>query len=369
MANSNAVYDQMYMQYPAPSPPAPAAGPSLLNEQEFNHLNGFLETFTDDAFQLPGQTKFSAYDFGFFGAPEPQFPQMSTVSHHQQQYMGNGLTTTTDNIGNLDNSSRPNGHPNSSPHNNMPLTPPQPANEPAVIVNPFTGHGLITNPLQMPSEEASLNSLAWGSDPSFGNAGFQADLQPPTVHDLQAKVLAIMVPNSSGNTTANSPVDVKFERLGEDVTGSDTSSNFTTGNAQSPTLSATRTSGVKRPAEDEEDGQIRRSRPRKDSSTEPSSKGKRGGKREQLTEAEKRANHIQSEQKRRNQIKFGFDTLTEMVPDLKGGGYSKSAVLQHAAVYVETLVGGNATLRDLLKGLEEQHDGGSSSTPSGSGKP
>lgn len=221
----------------------------------------------------------------------------------------------------------------------------------------------------MPSNGAVLNSLAWGSDPSFGHSGFHATLQPPTQQDLQRKVLAMMVPNSSGDTAANSPVEIKFER---DIMGSDTGSNFTAGNTQSPTPSAAQTAGVKRRAEDDDDdqqGQPRRSRPRKDSSTEVTPKGKKAGKREHLSEAEKRQNHIQSEQKRRNQIKFGFDTLTELVPELRGGGYSKSAVLQHAAVHVENLVGGNATLRNILKSLEEKRNSGLSSGSDGSGHP
>ena len=231
-----------------------------------------------------------------------------------------------------------------------------------VKINPFDGHGLgRTKTEEAEQEEAALN-LAWGSDPSFRSSGFHAPVQSPTQQDVERQVLAAMIVHpSSENTAANSPAENKYE----DIIGSDAGSNFTTGNAQSPTLSATQPSGIKRRAEDDDNdqqGQARKSRQRKDSSTEPAPKGKRGGKREQLTEAEKRANHIQSEQKRRNQIKTGFDTLTDIVPELKGGGYSKSAVLQHAAVFVQNLVGGNERLREMLRGLEERNANSTTAT-------
>ncbi|KAG0165036.1 hypothetical protein DFQ30_009039 [Apophysomyces sp. BC1015] len=41
---------------------------------------------------------------------------------------------------------------------------------------------------------------------------------------------------------------------------------------------------------------------------------------ELLTEAEKKANHIASEQKRRQNIRMGFDQLIEIVPTLNHGG-------------------------------------------------
>ncbi|KEQ60551.1 uncharacterized protein M437DRAFT_13513, partial [Aureobasidium melanogenum CBS 110374] len=49
--------------------------------------------------------------------------------------------------------------------------------------------------------------------------------------------------------------------------------------------------------------------------------------RKNLTEDQKRSNHIRSEQKRRNIIKQGYEDLNELVPNLKTGGFSKSAVL------------------------------------------
>ncbi|KAK8258517.1 hypothetical protein IWZ00DRAFT_47825 [Phyllosticta capitalensis] len=82
----------------------------------------------------------------------------------------------------------------------------------------------------------------------------------------------------------------------------------------------------------------------------PAKKGKVGQKppRENLTEEQKRSNHILSEQKRRNLIKNGFTELNELVPGLKAGGFSKSAMLMEAAKFLETMILGNQVLRQTL---------------------
>ncbi|KAI1461107.1 hypothetical protein F4805DRAFT_454044 [Annulohypoxylon moriforme] len=69
--------------------------------------------------------------------------------------------------------------------------------------------------------------------------------------------------------------------------------------------------------------------------------------RENLTDSQKRENHIKSEQKRRGAIKEGFDDLSELVPNLKGGGYSKSTMLSIAGEWLEALLKGNEELERL----------------------
>ncbi|KAI0097809.1 hypothetical protein GGR51DRAFT_456598 [Nemania sp. FL0031] len=66
--------------------------------------------------------------------------------------------------------------------------------------------------------------------------------------------------------------------------------------------------------------------------------------RENLTDAQKRENHIKSEQKRRGAIKEGFDDLTFIVPNLANGGHSKSSVLNIAGEWLEALIKGNEQL-------------------------
>ena len=74
--------------------------------------------------------------------------------------------------------------------------------------------------------------------------------------------------------------------------------------------------------------------------------------RENLTEEQKRNNHILSEQKRRNLIRQGFEDLCSLVPGLKGGGFSKSAMLTQAADWLEELLRGNEVLKAQLSELK-----------------
>lgn len=57
-----------------------------------------------------------------------------------------------------------------------------------------------------------------------------------------------------------------------------------------------------------------------------------------LTEQEKKNNHIQSEQKRRQAIREGFDDLAELIPGLKGQGRSEAIVLEGATANIRKLL-------------------------------
>lgn len=70
--------------------------------------------------------------------------------------------------------------------------------------------------------------------------------------------------------------------------------------------------------------------------------------RENLTEDQKRENHIKSEQKRRTLIREGFEDLGELVPGLRGGGFSKSTILVMTADWLEELMQGNEALRQRI---------------------
>lgn len=64
-------------------------------------------------------------------------------------------------------------------------------------------------------------------------------------------------------------------------------------------------------------------------------------KRQKLSEAQRKANHIQSEKRRRAEMKQGYDQLDKLVPSLKSGGLSKAQVLQQTVVFLDALVEGN----------------------------
>jgi hypothetical protein len=111
---------------------------------------------------------------------------------------------------------------------------------------------------------------------------------------------------------------------------------------------------------------VRKSKPiKRDESLSPSGKSsqKRGkaaaaasaaakSTRENLTEEQKRENHIKSEQKRRTLIREGFEDLNQLVPGLRGGGFSKSAVLIMSADWLESLLQGNEELRQRLGAMQ-----------------
>ncbi|KAJ1922327.1 hypothetical protein H4219_000189 [Mycoemilia scoparia] len=83
---------------------------------------------------------------------------------------------------------------------------------------------------------------------------------------------------------------------------------------------------------------------------------KNGEVRELLTEEEKRANHIASEQRRRNQIRQGYDELLELITTLQDPSLrnhpgtsqsqpSKAVILEHAVEFIRNLEEGNQELR------------------------
>ncbi|KAK3321185.1 hypothetical protein B0T19DRAFT_478337 [Cercophora scortea] len=74
--------------------------------------------------------------------------------------------------------------------------------------------------------------------------------------------------------------------------------------------------------------------------------------RENLSEEQKRTNHIRSEQKRRGLIADGYASLTQLVPCLKENNFSKSQMLNSAADYLAKLKEGNQVLEALF--LEAQ---------------
>ncbi|KAG0330894.1 hypothetical protein BG004_001912 [Podila humilis] len=75
---------------------------------------------------------------------------------------------------------------------------------------------------------------------------------------------------------------------------------------------------------------------------------------ELLTEEEKRANHIASEQKRRNTIRNGFKDMTELIPDLKDLNSSKSTILFKAVDFIKHLEHRNRILQEKASRLESR---------------
>ncbi|KAI8337527.1 hypothetical protein BC941DRAFT_375250 [Chlamydoabsidia padenii] len=73
---------------------------------------------------------------------------------------------------------------------------------------------------------------------------------------------------------------------------------------------------------------------------------------ELLSEEQKKANHIASEQKRRANIRIGFDQLVELVPELTECQRSESLILQKSVDYIRQLVETKNDLRDRVRDLQ-----------------
>ncbi|CAH1766106.1 9696_t:CDS:2 [Entrophospora sp. SA101] len=89
-----------------------------------------------------------------------------------------------------------------------------------------------------------------------------------------------------------------------------------------------------------------------DSNTNTAQKSSKKPHKELLTEEEKRANHIASEQKRRNTIRAGFKELTDIIPTLKNVNNSKSTILFKAIGYIKHLERRNRNLKERAGLLE-----------------
>ncbi|KAI7849541.1 hypothetical protein BDC45DRAFT_272125 [Circinella umbellata] len=73
---------------------------------------------------------------------------------------------------------------------------------------------------------------------------------------------------------------------------------------------------------------------------------------ELLTEAEKKANHIASEQKRRQNIRLGFEQLIEVVPSLSQGNRSEALILQKSVEHIRHLISVKNDLKDQVRDLQ-----------------
>lgn len=203
-----------------------------------------------------------------------------------------------------------------------------------------------------------MPDLQWGSDAGF--ASMQRNYVPApnkesveSHHAQQMQVLDCLEPSkSAANTRPGSPSPMQYQVKMED--------------ADAPPRKRRKSKNQKDGSVDDDDDddddsdEKSASRKKKGKGTNgipspPDSNGKRRRSaaqsklpRENLTDEQKRSNHIRSEQKRRTVIKEGFDDLCELVPGLQGGGFSKSTMLTMAAEWLEELLQGNETLTAQL---------------------
>ena len=240
--------------------------------------------------------------------------------------------------------------------------------------------------------------LRWGSDANFYDHCFVAPPNQETVEEVTKTQLGMMEclePQiSAANTQPSSPMMSRPRKTADGQNGKSdprvsNSSKADNGNKHSAQTSAADSKPRKRrkgrlkaepddEAEEEESkyldhkrvslrrngrrqSSIRDSKPKRQSPNFQD-RGKRGRSlsgeqksgRDNLTDEQKRSNHILSEQKRRNLIKQGFADLCELVPELQGGGFSKSAMLTQAAEWLEDLIQDNESIRQRLAAMKQR---------------
>lgn len=220
----------------------------------------------------------------------------------------------------------------------------------------------------VPSEQrsAKVRTLHWGSDISFMDRGYLAPPEQPNeeeqTKDLLDNLQCLEPQSSAANTRAPSPertvgyLDASRTGPGggprsgyQDIMEEDVQpkkkqktlikEEDEESDEESPRLKSRRAGGS---------GSFKSRRGSND--TFRRSKAQQGAKqaKENLTEEQKRSNHILSEQKRRNLIRQGFDELCSLVPGLRGGGFSKSAMLTQAADWLDDMIRGNDILNRQL---------------------
>ena len=251
----------------------------------------------------------------------------------------------------------------------------------------YSGDGYRDSSLNRPTMAPKPNAFKWGSDANFLDHGFVAPPNQETVEELTKHMLGRMEclepQPSAENTQPSSPVLKHRKRRGssaeEELIPADSTQPIAKGirldaSAHDFSESRPRKRRKDKLKIEEEDDQpahpvqartkihrsssarkeirFRRATSQEDRpKTARSQPGEHRPGRENLTDEQKRSNHILSEQKRRNLIKQGFEDLCELVPDLKGGAFSKSALLTQAADWLEDLVQGNERLKLQLTEL------------------
>jgi len=212
---------------------------------------------------------------------------------------------------------------------------------------------------QHPSRK--VRGLHWGSDNSFMDQGYIA---PPGQPDMETRTKDLLThlscferQSSAANTRAPSP-----ERMADAHVQRPTYRPVDREESSQPRKRQRTVKDGEQFSEDEDSRlQTRKSRTPSNAKTRRASTqmNRRGSMtpgsrapRENLSEEQKRTNHILSEQKRRNLIRQGFDDLCTLVPSLRGGGFSKSAMLTQAADWLEDIMRGNEILHSQLANMK-----------------
>ncbi|CAG8606054.1 6689_t:CDS:2 [Ambispora gerdemannii] len=206
------------------------------------------------------------------------------------------------------------------------------------------------SPKSTSSHNSSTNTSN-NSDSSSRKHKQTEDDNPRSAKRFSSQVISITTsPLQNGQSSQNSPLQLSFSvNKAESLSSSSTSSSPTSSNRTHENGIASSSSPTTPTIDDVDAGSETRD---EFSSSSSGSKSSRKPYKELLTEEEKRANHIASEQKRRNTIRAGFKELTDIIPTLKSVNNSKSTILFKAVDYIRYLERRNRNLKERANLLE-----------------
>ena len=268
-----------------------------------------------------------------------------------------------------------------NPHSKHPLSGPHTASKPGESPRARLPTGFHTSEMlfdthkPIPDERqasAKVRTLHWGSDISFMDQGYIAPPEQPNMEEQTKGLLnnleCLEPQSSTANTRAPSP---EYTAGGLDTRGTGPGAGGPSGSRngyqdmmEEDLQPKKKQRTIIKEEDDNSDGESPRPRSRKSkgprrgsNDTYRKSKSQQNSKavKENLTEEQKRSNHILSEQKRRNLIREGFDDLCSLVPGLRGGGFSKSAMLTQAADWLDDTLRGNEILKGQLAELKSMN--------------
>lgn len=199
-------------------------------------------------------------------------------------------------------------------------------------------------PLARPNPDALRKlPIKYGTDPSFQQGGFQPSYSLSSA--IRTRRVPDESPDSPGFDINNfSNVPIKFENIYNNV-------NPSNDKARAPAVPVTTSSkkNGKKASAATTSANIVASTRRK--SSDPVARPRR----ENLTEDQKRMNHISSEKRRRDLIKTQFTEMCSLVPKLAEGVHagttsnsSKATVLQIVYEYIVFMIEQNKQLRQFL---------------------
>lgn len=218
----------------------------------------------------------------------------------------------------------------------------------------FTLANTATKREAFESQPTNARLYHFGSDESFANNGYQPSSNFES-HEYRGHLLTEELerlkpinrtPIATRDPTPEpvAPINHKKKRPASDAVVAIKKESAASGHKRKRSNMTPQSESENGEAEDQNGTQLTSSKRQR----RISAPGANRTKKENLTEKQKRDNHIASEQKRRAQIKLGYDEMNRLVPELKDSGLSKSGMLQAACDFLQKLKDQNAAIAQRL---------------------